>query len=291
MNAELIDTVVRFHDTRRLPELTRAIFSLASQTYRPLRIVLAVQRFSEADIALTKAALHPLIADEPDLELTVVNWPEPEPRDARSVLLNIGVREAIGRYLAFLDYDDVIYPEAYELLAARLHSTRAAIAFASVRTMRLEVFDQFFYTDGAVPPFGGKNLIDLFGSNFCPLHSYLIDRSQVQPDLLAFQPTLTIEEDYDVLLRICARYRSDFKLIGTQIGDYYYKSDGSNTIPHGVPPSEDMLERYKAVRETIERRRRTTIVSADVRNQLMEQFGLAASPRPWSIREILDRFS
>ena len=56
---ELIDTIVRFHDVGRLPELTRCIFSLTGQTYRPLRIILCLQRFSEKDVAATTAAHAP----------------------------------------------------------------------------------------------------------------------------------------------------------------------------------------------------------------------------------------
>jgi hypothetical protein len=43
-----LDAVVRFHDTARLNELGRAIFSLVGQSYRPLRILLALQRFDAA---------------------------------------------------------------------------------------------------------------------------------------------------------------------------------------------------------------------------------------------------
>ena len=46
----------------------------------------------------------------------------------------------------------------------------------------------------------------------------IIDREQVDPELISFNNGLLMEEDYDVLLRICARYASDFELIGTDIG-------------------------------------------------------------------------
>src|SRR5690606_31534123 len=121
---------------------------------------------------------------------------------------------------------------AYELLIAQLKESGAAIAFATVRVMRLNVFKRFFYTsEKVIPPFSGQNLRDLFRNNFCPLHSYVMDRSQLRADHLNFLTTLTMEEDYDVLLRICAELPSDFTLINTNIGDYYYKTDGSNTVP------------------------------------------------------------
>jgi hypothetical protein len=53
INSDQIDVVVRIHDAGRLQELSRCVFSLVSQTYRPLRIIIAAQRFSDADLAAT----------------------------------------------------------------------------------------------------------------------------------------------------------------------------------------------------------------------------------------------
>lgn len=285
---EQIDVVVRIHDPRRTPELARCVFSLVSQTYQPLRIIIAAQRFTEEALAATRAALAPFLEGEDDVALDIVNWTDPEPADARSVLLNLGVQAAEGRYLAYLDYDDALYPDAYEMLIGRLRETGAAIAFASVRIMQLQVYDRFFYTaEKVVPPFSGKTLMDLFRNNFCPIHSYVIDRSQVAPELLAFSPNLLMEEDYDVLLRICARYPSDFSLIGTDIGDYYYKTDGSNTVPTNGVLTPQSVERYKGVRLTIEHRKRVTLVSDAVQKLL----GLAPSSRPMTVRDVIDRYS
>lgn len=286
-NPEQIDVVVRIHDLDRMAELNRCVFSLVSQTYRPLRIIVVTQRFSEEALAATKTALAPLLAGEEGVALDVINWADPEPADARSVLLNLGVQNAQGRYLAYLDYDDALYPDAYELLIGRLRETGAAIAFASVRIMRLDVHEQFFYTSERGPSFRGKTLMDLFRSNFCPIHSYVIDRSQVAPESLTFNPTLLMEEDYDVLLRICARYSSDFSLIGTDVGDYYYKTDGSNTVPTDGVLSPQSVERFKGVRTTIEHRKRVTMVS-DV---VLKLLGLPPTSRLMTVRDVVDRYS
>lgn len=267
---EQLDVIVRFHDIDRIAELQRAVFSLAGQTYRPLRIILALQRFSEDGIATVRAALAPYLEDQRNLSLSVVNWSVAEPADARSVLLNLGVSVAQGRYLAFLDYDDVVYPEAYSLLVAQLEKSEAAIAFAAVRVLKLEVFRSYFYAAGrVVPPYSGKDLADLFRNNFCPLHSYVIDRTRLPPDMLNFNSALTMEEDYDLLLRICAALPSDFSLIETEIGDYYYKTDGSNTVPvkGGLPPGL-RLDRYRAIRAAIDHRKASTIVAPEVQQAL-----------------------
>ena len=264
-----LDCIVRFHDVRRLAELERCIFSLVGQRYRPLNIILVLQRFSAEEVAATEAALTPLLRLPDAPTLTVENWNEEGVTDARTYLLNRGLDAARGRYLAFLDYDDVLYPEAYDLLVSKLRERKAAIAFASVQVMRVEVHDHFFYMLGPhVPPYKGKDLTDLFESNFCPIHSYAIDRTLIPGDVLHFDSTLMIEEDYDLLLKICARFASDFSLVGTNVGDYIYKTDGSNTVATQNGLDGAKLALYRDVQAKIRDRKRTTLVSAAVQASL-----------------------
>lgn len=282
-NNQQLDCIVRFHDVRRLAELERCVFSLVGQRYRPLNIILVLQRFSDEEVAATKAALAPLLRLPDAPTLSIQNWNEEGVTDARTFLLNRGLDVAEGRYLAFLDYDDVLFPEAYELLVSKLREQEAAIAFASVQAMGVEVYDQFYYMVGPqVPPYKGKNLTDLFESNFCPIHSYVIDRSQVPSDVLRFDNSLTIEEDYDLLLRICAQCRSDFSLIGTEIGYYLYKTDGSNTVATQGGLDGEKLALYQVVQEKIRNRKRGTFVSPPVQSRL----GLPNPREGFSIHDV-----
>ncbi|MBT4739841.1 MAG: glycosyltransferase [Rhodospirillaceae bacterium] len=284
--SEQIDTVVRFHDVSRLVELKRCVFSLIGQSYRPLNIILTTQRFSENDVYEARQALAPLIDEEEGVTLSVVNWDQAEPQDARSELLNLGLLAARGRYLAFLDYDDVLYPEAYELLVSRLKESTAAIAFAAVRIMRLDVYERYLYTtEEIVPVFRGVALIDLLRNNFCPLHSYVIDRQQMAGGPILFDTTMTMQEDYDWLLRLCARYTSDFSLVKTRIGDYYYKTDGSNTVPTAGVITDKEQTKLDSVITAIEVQRRMTIVSETVQRTL----GITEPSETATIRDVIDR--
>src|SRR3972149_9944791 len=98
-NDDQVDCIVRFHDIRRLLELNRCVFSLVGQNYRPLHIILVLQRFSADSIAAVHDALEPLLRLPGAPALTIKNWEAPTPVDARSALLNLGLAAAGGRYV------------------------------------------------------------------------------------------------------------------------------------------------------------------------------------------------
>ncbi len=231
-----VDVIVRFHDLTRVRELQRAVFSLIGQELRPLRILLSLQRFSDEEQWAVREALAALLALPDAPEIAILRYDLPEPLDARSALINLGFAHATGRYVAILDYDDVIYPEAYRLLTKRLQISDAGIAFGGIGVKRVEVYDDFLCPTAQINLFQGNTLSDLFRSNFCPIHSFVVDRTRVPAEDLRFEPTLSVEEDYEFLLRVCAKVRSDFDMIGTQIGEYYFKSDDSNTVAKPVLP-------------------------------------------------------
>jgi len=243
---EGVDVVIRFHDPRRIWELERAAFSLAGQEHRPIRMLVVCQRFSEAAQDAVRQAIGRTIGWAPGVTYDVLNFTDPEPADARSMLANLGFTQLSGRYLGLLDYDDVLYPEAYRLLVGRLRQGDAAIAFARTPVVHTDVHDGFLHARARSTPHLGYGIIDLFTANFCPLHSYLIDRWRVPAALLRFEPQLTIEEDYAFLLGICAQFPSDFRLIGTDVGLYIFKNDNSNTFCRSAPPPPATMARIAA---------------------------------------------
>jgi hypothetical protein len=278
-----VDCVVRLHDPSRLMELDRCVFSLVSQERQPVRILLVTQRFSNEEQRQVHERLAPLLAGAPNCQLELLNYEATEPSDARTALLNLGLSASRNRYLGFLDYDDLLYPEAYRMLVEALERSRAAIAFAGIRVLEVDVHATWVHSRRLRQAgFAGSGLLDLFTSNFCPIHSYLIDRRWVPDSDLWFDPELTIEEDYDLLLRLCARYASDFSLLGCCLGDYLFKSDGSNTI-HAARPGRQRFD-YDWVKAQLEVSRQTTVLSASVR----ESLGLPEGRGSWTIRRALD---
>ena len=231
MIAGLLDVVVRMHDPARLDELDRALFSAMLQDHRPCAITVVCQRFPDAALEALEGVLAPLRTIEPGVPVRVLNRTEPEPLDARAALLNIGLRAGTGQYAAFLDYDDVIYPEGWRLLIAELRDSGTAIAFGGILNATVSRKGLVPLTQDKRHVFRGEGLSRLLQGNFCPLHSFVLDRTRIAPADLVVDEGLAALEDYDLLLRLCARYPSSFRLKDRIVGEYLLKDDGSNTNP------------------------------------------------------------
>jgi Glycosyl transferase family 2 len=283
----MIDVLVRYHDPSRQFELSRCAMSLVAQSWRNVNIVICAQRFSDQDVQKTASLLEWATGLSESVTFKILNFQEKEPLDARSSLLNMGIKHTEGRFLALLDYDDVIYPNAYSMLIEELLNSDTALAFASVYVKHVNAGDTFAVQKSKTTPFRGKGLIDLFASNFCPIHSFVIDRHKITSDQLFLEPSLTRGEDYDLLLRLTSMYPASFEKLNRFVGDYYYKDDGSNTI---LVESTHNAANYKSwvnAEEFLELRRRTLMVS----NAVMLRLGLGHIESRMSIRDLLEQKS
>jgi hypothetical protein len=278
-----IDVIVRLHDINRLKELNRAIFSIVSQHYRPINIILCVQRFSEAQIDSVLSSLKPMLSIEDSPSLVIENFIEAAPIDARSALVNIGFRSAKNRFITFLDYDDLIYPEAYSILSDKLKSSDSAICFGGILVRNVSIFNDFYYKKDKEEMLQ-SNLLDFFAANSCPIHSFMLDCSKISKNFLFFDPISNKNEDYDFLIRFCATYQSEFSLKNLFIGEYHLKDDGSNSILTESAANEKSRAAWEAAEFFVEGRRRITEISM----QVQEQLGISPPKPGLTVRGLLD---
>ena len=268
MNENGLDAIVRIHDVERLPELERSIMSLIGQSYRPLAIYVVTQRFSQSDTDLLQKVLDTFARLGTGAGFQLLNYNEPEPRDARSCLINLGYAHLRGRYVYLLDYDDITTPNGCATLIKELAETGAAICFGKVMGSQLAVDGPIIMTRTRQDLYRGRGLIDLFRANFCPIHSFVVDRSRLRAEALWFDPSRSRDEDYDFLIRTCAAYPSSFRKKEYVVGFYGLKDDGSNTVMAPGAETDARWAEWRRSAELTAERRATTLVSPRVQRQL-----------------------
>ena len=286
-NDALVETIVRFHDPTRLEELCKALLCLIGQTYRPLRVMLLTQRFGADPLAALQARLDIYRRIDPTVTLDVVNYTETGIlADARSALINLGIDTARGRYLALLDYDDTLYPQAYALLVEELRASGCAVAYAGVALKSVAVDPALPYgvAFARKPQPNGSGLLDMFRGSFCPLHSLLLDRSLIDPVDLRTDETLPIFEDYEWQIRMATRYPFSFARLAEVIGDYRLRDDGSNTVPLANSATLQDRALWNHYADEIERRRRNLVIETTVQATI----GLSPPQPGLTIRALLD---
>jgi hypothetical protein len=133
-----------------------------------------LQRFSVEDIVKLKERLAPFFAIENSPHLEVHNFEYEHPLDARSSLVNLGIAHARSRFLAFLDYDDILYPEAYDFLINRLISSNVGIAFGGIQLAMIDKYSEFDFVKEKSQPFIGLNLLDLWQKIFARFTALLL---------------------------------------------------------------------------------------------------------------------
>jgi hypothetical protein len=225
----LLSVIIRNQSLARMGYLDHAIFSLACQNHAPLEIVIA----SQSEEPGVEEAIRQVLERHSSLgDYSYQIIREPSSQDIRARLLNLGIRAARGQYIAFLDDDDVVYPQHYERLIALLRKGQAAWAVGRTRRASFRTGPQgelYCYDKATMPRAESFDLAALVIDNFITCHSYVLDRSRLGRFALEFSEKMTVLEDYLFLLHLAALFRPDY-LPGPASCEYRIRDDGSNSV-------------------------------------------------------------
>ncbi|HKP72726.1 MAG TPA: glycosyltransferase family A protein [Pyrinomonadaceae bacterium] len=216
----ILSTIIRFHERERLPFLENAVSSLSTQDWPALEVVVMLQNPDEA----LPREVEQLILRQPwhaPPRFQVIPVGVPAGVDGRSELLNRGITGAAGRFIAFLDDDDIIYPHGYRTLVEQLLAGDGVVAVGGYckAYLRREADGwRVVGRENAVVP--APSRLTLFRYNYVPIHSYVIDRSRLGSFELYFDNDFPPLEDYDFLLRLFAVFEPDFSQFETQVCEY-----------------------------------------------------------------------
>ncbi|MBX6424248.1 glycosyltransferase family 2 protein [Thermosulfurimonas sp. F29] len=183
----LVSVVVR---TDGSPLVREALASLRSQTY---------DRFEVLIVSHGKG-FEPEARDRRDFELRLIPGEEDRGRN-----LNLGVEAASGRYLAFLDQDDLWRPDHLEKLVAALQSRPDyAVAYTGTVVSRWERRDSGSQFLGVLRVYREAfDPLRLFFENYLPLNSLLFRRELFL--LERFPEGIPAYEDWVFLVRLVLR--------------------------------------------------------------------------------------
>lgn len=229
---DLVTIVVR---TKNRPELLRkALQSIAAQTYRPVEVVLINDGGCSVDDEQLRLVLG-------DVSLTYLELDEGK---GRAGAANVGLANAKGTYIGFLDDDDEFYPNHLSVLVPFLKRTGYRVAYSAVeftqkawdsegRILRSEIkwnFAQDFAPD------------DLIIANYIPLIALVFESGLLKG--LRFDESFELYEDWDMLIR--AAVMTPFHFVNTVTA--VYNQWGNSQITFQTPPEmvqEATLKIYK----------------------------------------------
>lgn len=226
-----VTTIVRFHKRGRLDELMRAISCLYVMQDCIVIPLIAAQ---DLDATQTAELTRMLKTFEwlPGCEPIVDHYTSPAGQgDLRSTMLNESLRKVATKYAAFLDYDDLLFPDAYAWLIQRLRSTGKAVAFGRVYwTDYRSQWHALLQRHKAFESGGGY--FDFVQNNHAPLHSILLDVEQIDRSALIYYPDQRFMEDYLLTLQILKEDNSDWDGLAENyyIGDYIHSTDREHTL-------------------------------------------------------------
>lgn len=232
-SVDLLTVIIRTASPERLHFLDEALFSVSTQTFENIEVLVMVQSPNRTFYDAINSTICNTFWPKGKYA-TAVPVEIPAGTDGRARLLNEGLARASGRYIAFLDDDDVVYQSAYEMLITELRRSDDAIAVGGCRIAYLKESNTgdspyFFITRKERFDRDGKSRtkFDLFDGNFIPIHSYVLDKFRITEETLRFNLELEHLEDYEFLIRIAAEHTFNLTNLSNPMCEYRYHSSNS----------------------------------------------------------------
>jgi glycosyltransferase involved in cell wall biosynthesis len=177
--------------------LTEAIASLLTQTVADWECIIV----NDGSTDNTATVAEDLA--QADARIRLVN----QTNKGLSAARNIGIKEAKGDYFQFLDADDIILPNKFELqLAALADINNIKLCYCNHRVGERDDLNKDIYIVEPPTFLLQQSLFDIIlrweSELSIPIHSFLFDAGLFRENKILFDETLPNHEDWDFLIRI-----------------------------------------------------------------------------------------
>ncbi|MEW6584546.1 MAG: glycosyltransferase [Nitrospirota bacterium] len=228
-----VSIIVRTKDRPIL--LKRALRSIADQTYRPIEVVLVNDGGCDLDIEELGSILGTVSLKYIKLDVN----------RGRAFAGNVGIENAGGELVGFLDDDDLFYPNHVSTLAGFMSESGSSLAYTDAYIVRNRPTK-----DGYLPYFkeiAYSRDFDrewLLFQNYIPFLSFLARRELLQQE--RFDTQFDLFEDWELLIRLAQHDR--FHRIPEATAEYHLRDDNT-TLDFNPSTFAHIEARYKVYKK------------------------------------------
>jgi hypothetical protein len=225
-----VDCIVRYHHGAEPELLRRALLSIGVQQDVVVSPLVMLQNLSMTQLSTVREIVQSIPRREGSKPL-VENFISSDNNDMRSRLLKEGLLRVSSDYVAFLDYDDLLFPFAYKRLINRLQTTNKAITFGRVYRSQVDrVRGPIIYRDKVYEY--NRNYYDFLRLNHAPIHSFLIDARKVDIMAATIADDHKYMEDYYMMLQLVNDQNTDWESLhlNDYIGEYVHYGPELGTL-------------------------------------------------------------
>jgi len=210
--APLVSVIVPTYN--RPDTLRRAIASILDQTYQNLEIVVANDGGADVADVIRQCNIRGNIT-----YLSHVT------HRGQGVARNTALRAARGKYIAYLDDDDMYYSDHIEQLVTALETTEYKVAHTEAHRAHQEKRDGRYVEIQKTNPYPGDvNHEELLVRNLVPVLCVMHEKACLD-DVGYFDEALPTHEDWDLWIRMSRRYR--FLHVQQVTAQVTWRTDGS----------------------------------------------------------------
>ncbi|MCX7897481.1 MAG: glycoside hydrolase family 99-like domain-containing protein [Rhodocyclaceae bacterium] len=230
-SAPEVAVVVRFHeggDWRFLEQAIASVLAMHDCRPRPLIALQCASAEKAQECERRIGQLAKVFAGEVRCEMYM---PEEGCGDLRARMLNHSLTRVDARYVAFLDYDDLLFAHAYAYLLDRLRKSGKAVAFGRIYDTLADAATGRLIERRRTYEYG-TSYADFLNCNHTPIHGFLLDLERLGTTSVVYFDDQCYLEDYFLTLQLFRADNADWEGLRDNfyIGDYRHFLGGNQTL-------------------------------------------------------------